>query len=113
MNKGWSPVTGNVQAVVGLDNFIPYCNNCCSFYSHFKILKVPKHYVTLGQIHIHNIDGKIIDKDTVVRFDASSAEEGRERAVRLFGTRFSTDYHDKDWKESKMKFFPKGYVDID
>jgi len=68
------------------------------------------HYVTFGQKHIHTIDGKTLDKDTVAVYQADSDKEGREKAFQLFGPNFFTDYHDTAWKEDKLQFFPKGYL---
>lgn len=73
---------------------------------------MPRHYVTFGQIHTHSINGKTLDKDTVAVFEAENAIEGRELAVEYFGDRFFTDYHDENWDESKLEFFPKGYVEL-
>lgn len=71
-----------------------------------------KHYVTLGQIHIHRINGKVLDKDCVVRFDADNANHGRQKALEYFGQDFFTDYHENVWDENKLKFFPRGYIDL-
>jgi hypothetical protein len=71
-----------------------------------------KHYVTLGYDHVHLIDGKILDRDTVAVFEAESAQKGREKAFELFGAKFCFEYHDTKWKESNMQYFPKGYVYI-
>lgn len=70
-------------------------------------------YVTFGQIHCHNIDGKILDKDTVAVIPSKSEEQGRQRALELFGTRFFTTYYDDQWNESNLFYYPKGYVVLD
>jgi hypothetical protein len=72
---------------------------------------MPKHYVLFGQIHVHKVNGKTLDKDTVARYDASSPEEGRAKAEEMFGLEFSRDCH-KDFPEDKLWHFPKGYVDL-
>ena len=70
-----------------------------------------KHYVTLGQVHVHKVQGKTLDKDTVAVFEAESWEEGRRKAFDLFGDKFFTDYHGDAWIERELlPFFPKGYV---
>lgn len=71
-----------------------------------------KHYVTFGADHTHMINGRILHKNTVARFDAETPIEGREKAFGLFGTRFSMEYHEHRWNPDSISFFPDGYVDI-
>ena len=71
-----------------------------------------KTYITFGQVHIHKIQERIIDKDCVVVITTNSAREGRERAFELFGSAFSFEYPEKYWDESKMRYFPRGYIHI-
>lgn len=68
------------------------------------------HYVIFGNCHIHNINGKTLDHDCVAVFKAKDGNEGRKKAIDLFGYKFFTDYHDTDWKEEELKYFPKGYI---
>ena len=68
------------------------------------------HYVTFGQTHTHRVDGQTLDCDTVAVFMAESDADGRNKAFELFGPKFFTDYHDKQWDESSLVYFPKGYV---
>lgn len=70
-----------------------------------------KHYVTFGQKHIHSINGKTLDKDTVAVYEAENYVEGRNKAFEYFGDKFFTDYHDTQWNEEELlHYFPKGYV---
>ena len=71
---------------------------------------MPKHYVTFGQIHTHRVNGKTLDCDCVAVFEASDREAGRKQAFEWFGDKFFTDYHDTDWSEKQLKYFPRGYV---
>ncbi len=73
---------------------------------------IVKTYVTFGQLHIHSVNGKTLDKDTVAVIFAPSATEGREKAFEYFGHEFFTTYTDDTWSESKLEYFPKGYVEI-
>jgi len=75
--------------------------------------KTYNHYVTFGQIHTHRVNGKTLDCDTVARFQAKNAQEGRTKAVDYFGGMFFTDYHDIQWNDEKLEYFPKGIIDID
>jgi hypothetical protein len=74
---------------------------------------MPKHFVTFGQIHIHRINNKVIDRDSVAVFNADSPQEGRDKAFEFFGNKFFTDYHDKEWTGEDLHFFPRGYVEIE
>lgn len=66
-----------------------------------------KTYVTFGQDHIHRINGKILDKDCV-----AIVEGNRDKVFELFGPKFCFEYPEKYWDEEKMKYFPRGYVEI-
>ena len=70
------------------------------------------HYVTFGQTHVHSVNGKTLDKDTVAVFKAKNSAEGRKQAYEYFGSDFFTDYHGSQWSNEKMKYFPKGYVEL-
>lgn len=72
-----------------------------------------KHFVTFGQQHAHSVNGKTFDKDSVAVIDANSWEEGREKAFGYFGDKFGTSYHDTEWDERNMKYFPRGYINVD
>ena len=66
-----------------------------------------KTYVTFGQSHLHSIDGVIFDKDCV-----AIVHGDRERVVELFGTKWCFEYPEEHWDESKMFYFPRGYIDV-
>ena len=74
--------------------------------------ELKKHYVTFGQKHVHSIVGKTLDKDTVAVFYAFDSQDGRQRAFNFFKDKFFTDYHDTQWKEENLLWFPKGYVEL-
>jgi hypothetical protein len=73
---------------------------------------MPKHYVTFGQVHTHRVAGKTVDCDCVAVYEAESAAEGRDKAFFHFGPKFFTDYHDTEWKEEDLHYFPNGYVEL-
>lgn len=66
-----------------------------------------KTYVTFGQEHIHRINGKIFDKDCVAVVNGD-----RDKVFELFGAKFSFEYPEERWKEDKMKYFPRGYIEV-
>lgn len=71
------------------------------------------HYVTFGQDHSHVINGKKIDKDCVAIFNAPSAGEGRAMAFDWFGRKFSFEYHEDEFDQSSMRYYPRGFVKVD
>tara|TARA_R110000744_G_C19371578_1_gene562724 strand:- start:22632 stop:22853 length:222 start_codon:yes stop_codon:yes gene_type:complete len=71
-----------------------------------------KTYVTFGQAHTHSINGKTLNKDTVAVIESESAEAGREMAFDLFCDKFCFEYPEEHWDDSKMHYFPKGYVKV-
>ena len=72
-----------------------------------------KHYVTFGQIHVHSVNGKTFDKDCVAVINAISFEEGREKAFKYFGSKFATSYQDEQWDNKDMRYFPRGYIEVE
>ena len=66
-----------------------------------------KRYVTFGQNHMHYINGKVFDKDCV-----AIVEGDREKVFEIFGTKFCFEYTEKEWDESKLEFFPRGYIKL-
>lgn len=70
-----------------------------------------KRYVTMGQAHIHRINGKVIDKDCVVVLHGT-----RERVFELFGPKFCFEYTEEQWNDAgmpdKMHYFPRGYIEL-
>lgn len=53
-----------------------------------------KHYVTFGFGHVHEVNGKKLDHNTVAVFNAENATEGRQKAFELFNIYFAFEYHD-------------------
>lgn len=66
-----------------------------------------KRYVTFGYIHKHDINGKSIDKDCVAVVNGT-----RDDVFKLFGDKFSLEYPEEHWDESKMRYFPRGYIEV-
>lgn len=70
-----------------------------------------KTFVTFGQLHIHLIEGVVVDRDTVFVIEGESAEANRATAFKLFGPRFCMETPEKYWNENYMnKYYHKGYV---
>lgn len=67
-----------------------------------------KTFVTFGQEHIHILDGVVYDKDCVAVVNGD-----RERVFELFGPKFCFEYPEEYWNDSKMEYFPRGYIEVD
>jgi hypothetical protein len=66
-----------------------------------------KTYVTFGQTHVHQINGKTIDKNCVVVINGD-----RNKVFELFGNKFSCEYPEHKWNEENLKYYPRGYIEI-
>ena len=74
---------------------------------------MPNFYVTLGQIHAHNVDGKTFDKDCVAVIEADSWDHAREIAFTKFGQQWCFLYSPESWDEKEqMKYYPRGYIEL-
>ena len=72
-----------------------------------------KHYVTFGFDHKHEINTTIFDKDCVAVFEAPNGHEGRRKAFEFFDVKFCFEYHEDTFDHSIMRFFPRGFVNLD
>lgn len=69
-----------------------------------------KTYVTFGQCHIHTVNGKCFDKDSVAVIEAEDEAKGRALAFEYFGGKFFTTYTDEKYIVANMHFFPRGFI---
>lgn len=74
--------------------------------------EMTKIYVTFGQAHAHSVNGKTFDKDCVAVIYAKDQEEGRDLAFIYFGPKFAFTYSEGSWKPSNLRFFPRGYIEV-
>ncbi len=65
-----------------------------------------KVYITFGQIHVHSVNGRTFDKDTVAVINCESYIKGRESAFEWFNGKF----HHCETRPPDMSFFPKGLL---
>lgn len=77
-----------------------------------KELRMKKTYVTFGQGHYHNIRGQIFNPNTVAIIPCEDAADGRAMAFATFGPKFCFEYHEDQFKQESMKFFPEGFVTL-
>lgn len=72
-----------------------------------------KTYVTFGQTHVHSINGKTFDKDSIAVIEAKDSDEGRSKTWEYFGSKFFTTYSELQWKEDEqLSWFPRGYINV-
>lgn len=71
-----------------------------------------KTYITFGQDHVHRVNEVILDKDCVAIIESNDPTEGRAIAFELFGPRFCFEYPEAYWNPESMKYFPRGYVNV-
>lgn len=67
-----------------------------------------KTFVTFGQDHAHSINGKTFDKDCVAVVNGD-----RDRVFEIFGPKFSFEYPEEYWDDEKMRYFPRGYIEVE
>jgi hypothetical protein len=67
-------------------------------------------HVTFGQIHVHHINDQTFDKNCVAVIIAHSIKECNRIAFEVFEGKFHEHVDAKQWDESKMKYFPRGYI---
>lgn len=68
-----------------------------------------KCYVTFGQIHVHSINGKTLDKDCVAEFSAKNIISGHGHAMTIFDEKF----HHCTEELPEMSYYPRGIINID
>jgi len=72
-----------------------------------------KTFITFGQGHIHKINNKVFDKNCVAVIESSSAEKGRKKAFKIFNTKFCMEYPENTFNHADMKFFPRGFIEVE
>lgn len=69
-------------------------------------------YVTFGSGHRHEVDGKFIDGNCVVKMQGN-----REDVFAMFGPKFCFEYTEEEFEEKCKKdnfliWFPRGVIEI-
>lgn len=67
-----------------------------------------KCYITFGQIHVHSINGKTLDKDSVAQIESRSLKEGHIKAMEIFDKKF----HNCTSNIPDMTYYPCGIITI-
>jgi len=71
-----------------------------------------KTYVTFGQVHYHEINGKVFDKDCVAVIHCENPKQGRDLAFEYFGQQFCFEYPEEYFEMDSMVYFPRGFVEV-
>lgn len=66
-----------------------------------------KTYVTFGQRHTHRINGKTFDCDCIAIVNGD-----RDKVLEIFGPNFCFEYSEENWDSSLIKYFPRGYIEV-
>ena len=72
-----------------------------------------KTYITFGQDHVHRVNGKTFDCDSVAVIESEGPQEGRDKAFELFGPKFCFEYPEVHWDASQLKWFPRGLINVE
>lgn len=67
------------------------------------------YYFTFGQCHVHRVNGKTFDCDTVAVISAESHSKARQKFVDLFGDKF----HQSLELPPEMSYFPMGFLAVE
>ena len=71
---------------------------------------IMKVYVTFGQIHVHSVNGKTFDKDSIASIKCENYADGRRLAFEYFGPQFFTTYRAVD--DEMLSFYPRGIIEV-
>ena len=71
-----------------------------------------KLYITFGQVHTHRVNSQTFDKDCVGVVTAPTIEAADAMAFKLFDGKFHQHIDAEKWDEDLMKYFPRGYIDV-
>lgn len=70
--------------------------------------QIKNFYVSFGQEHTHNINGRTYDPDSIALIQASEYKEARTIAFEIFGQKFCMIYDELP----DMSFYPRGVIEI-
>lgn len=73
-----------------------------------------KVYITFGQVHVHSINGKTLDKDCVAVINCNSYGHGRTMAFEYLDGVFHNCYSHEEYIDGKVgiEYFPRGLIEI-
>ncbi|KKK59801.1 hypothetical protein LCGC14_3030740 [marine sediment metagenome] len=66
-------------------------------------------YISFGQVHRHVVNDVVLDKDVLLRIEAPSEGEARQRVFDTIGNKWFTSY---DEASVDFEYFPGGAVEV-
>lgn len=67
-----------------------------------------KTFITLGQEHVHEVNGKMFNRNCVAVIEAEDEGAARILAFEAFGDKFCFSYAEERFDMDNMKYFPRG-----
>ena len=74
--------------------------------------EMAKFYITFGQVHVHSVNGKTFDKDSLCEIEATSKREAHELAMDVFGGVFHQCKNEEEL-ESLLPYYPRGVIKLE
>jgi hypothetical protein len=75
---------------------------------------MPKFCISFGQQHVHRVNGRTFDKDSIAVIERPTHEEARNAAFEYFGDKFFTSYdYDKFIADGSLKYYPRGLIEVE
>jgi predicted RNA-binding protein with PUA domain len=68
-------------------------------------------YISFGQSHVHRVNGKTLDKDSLAEIVCDTHEHGRAIAYDLFKSKYSTSYSEEE-APKMIHRFPRGIIRV-
>jgi len=72
-----------------------------------------KLYITFGQDHTHHINSKTFDCNCVAEIECIDYADGRSKAFKFFGPKFSTSYIGIDLTHEFISHFRRGIIPVE
>jgi len=70
-----------------------------------------KFYISFGQVHVHSVNGKTLDKDCLAEIESETHEEAHKLAMEIFNGVFHNCYTEKSLPEI-LDYFPRGVIKV-
>jgi len=67
-------------------------------------------YITFGQVHRHEVNGVVFDKDCVCLIESES--DPREVAFEVFGRKWAMEYPEKYFNMDSLKHYKRGIIKL-
>ncbi len=67
-------------------------------------------YVTFGQDHYHNINGKIFDKDCIAVIESENCNKALNDSFQIFKNKFCMCNSKEKFNNENLKYYPRGLI---